>query len=633
MSEDNHALTPMGETVEVALEDQQQGHGLQDVVVKANVQNQKEKSVSIPIQEEEEEEKQEEEVSMDDREEVEALRPMTEAMYRAILVAGDIVGEAAVQFPGRDKLLQIMKNVDMSCNQPKGTTFGAWRLAIEHLKKVGLVHSIPNSGTFVSHSKVRNIGNLLEMLRKVLSLREESNQGRGAAAYASIGNQKEEEQHDHFSSESLSTVIEEEEGTDHEEDTILTSSEDELAAEILKDLKFSEPIKASSSSRRKKKKGGPASNTNSGSRHAPKARGGRRSASNGSGGNGGAVAYTLPSDFELKGPWQPKDEGEKEAYLLFLDRLLEENKNVTHWTKARLQKSVAAIFGVLHVAPRGLPRIELRNAARAFVGDTGLLDYTIKVLVNRVLCGFYMKRDTDPSTGKLLYYAEFVDPETKQQLEKQLRKQASYSQQVNQQKVQPRRRRERKPTFTKNNTNQAATAGREMDESDSQNKPSDPGSMRSNGKRKVNSPKRFADYSHDYTKPAKKRHTAAAQEDIANDLPLPKKNVHEDTPLPPKLQPSYVHMQQRVNVEQGNMIASPDVSCKKEVQGFVNGMIKHFQEQSHNIVQAPSLASYQEMQNNWVNQRLQGQIMVELSGMYQAIQKVGEQLKEVDPLA
>ena len=72
--------------------------------------------------------------------------------------------------------------------------------------------------------------------------------------------------------------------------------------------------------------------------------------------------------------------------MVFLEELIAENNNgKTNWTQGRLHKSVAAIFGVLHVAPRGLPRIELRNAARAFVGDTGLLDYTIKVLVNKVL--------------------------------------------------------------------------------------------------------------------------------------------------------------------------------------------------------------------------------------------------------
>ena len=93
-----------------------------------------------------------------------------------------------------------------------------------------------------------------------------------------------------------------------------------------------------------------------------------------------------------QGPWQPADEEEEEAYLTFLEELIAENNNgKTNWTQGRLHKSVAAIFGVLHVAPRGLPRIELRNAARAFVGDTGLLDYTIKVLVNKVLCGFFMK--------------------------------------------------------------------------------------------------------------------------------------------------------------------------------------------------------------------------------------------------
>ena len=66
---------------------------------------------------------------------------------------------------------------------------------------------------------------------------------------------------------------------------------------------------------------------------------------------------------------------------------------------------MAAIFGVLHAAPRGLTRIELRNAARAYVGDTGLLDYTIKVLVNMTLCGFYMRREVSHPFFNFLYFS------------------------------------------------------------------------------------------------------------------------------------------------------------------------------------------------------------------------------------
>jgi hypothetical protein len=633
MSEDNTLMLALEKDPLLAREkeeDPQQDAniGFQDGVAATNV-HQKEKSKPA---------------WMDDKEQVKALRPITESMYRAVCVAGDTVGEAAVQFPGRDKLLQIMKNKDKESGEPRGTMFGAWRLAIEHLKSVGIVHSVPNSGTFVSYGKVGNIGSLLQMMRETLNLKKNSKfQGdEDAKAYADYD--------DNSSTESV--IEEEEEGSDDDDDTIHSTSEDELAAEILKDLKFSEapvPKAAKGSSRRKKKANAATSSGRGGSGSSAKVKVRRNTP------HPSAVAYTLPSDFDLKGPWQPADDEEEEAYLTFLEELIVENSNgKTNWTQGRLQKSVAAIFGVLHAAPRGLPRIELRNAARAFVGDTGLLDYTIKVLVNKVLCGFYMKRDTDPLTGKLLYYAEFADPELKDQIQRNLENQPCYSKQM-EPMIQPNAslsRRIRNPR--KKHTPGVVFRG--GDSSDS----GDGGGPRSReGKRKVNSPKRFADYESpsyfEHARPAaKKRHTtsttaattsiaAQEQEKKEDRLSLAAKKTKQilqntPLPLPPPLDAGYVYRQQRVNAQQGtSLVASPEVSCKKEVQGFVNGMIRQFQEQSHNIIipqpSLPSKASYEDMQSVWVQQCLQGQIMNELTGMSQEIKKIGEQLKQVDPLA
>lgn len=652
MSEDNAPTLAFEKDPLLAREKEEDPrNGLQDVADATNAR-QKENVGATPTQGEAKKERARP-AWMDDEEQVKALRPITEGMYRAVCVAGDTVGEGAVQFPGRDKLLQIMRNKDKDSGEPRGTMFGAWRLAIEHLKNVGIVHSVPNSGTFVSYGKVGNIGSLLQMMRETLDLKKGEFQGGDASAYADGPID-----YNDYDSSTESVIEEEQGGSDSDDDTIHSTSEDELAAEILKDLKFSEapmPKATAKASRRKKK-------TNATASKSTKV---RRNTTNTS-----AVAYTLPSDFDLKGPWQPADEEEEEAYLVFLEELIAENNNgKTNWTQGRLHKSVAAIFGVLHVAPRGLPRIELRNAARAFVGDTGLLDYTIKVLVNKVLCGFFMKRDTDPLTGKLLYYAEFVDPELKDQIQRNLERQPCYSKQLEQQVVQQnashsqrRRNPKKSPNATMRTHTTTAAPGVVFvgggDSSDS-GCGGGGGTRSREGKRKVHSPKRFADYespSHfEHAKPAaKKRHTTAAtattsktyvaapeQERKDDHLTLAAKKAKEvlqNTPLPPTLDADYVYRQQRVNAQQGtSLVASPEVSCKKEVQGFVNGMIKQFQEQSHNIViprpSLPSKASYVDVQTNWVQQCLQGQIMKELTGMSQEIKKIGEQLKQVDPLA
>ncbi len=109
----------------------------------------------------------------------------------------------------------------------------------------------------------------------------------------------------------------------------------------------------------------------------------------------------------------------------------------------------------------------------SYVGDTGLLDYTIKVLVNRELCGFYMKRETDSVTGKLLYYAAAVDGAnlpSKQHTQMEKENNAPVSE----------------------TSSEAVLA-----ESQSKYEPEE----QRTGKRKVGAPKRFEDY----MKPIKKR--------------------------------------------------------------------------------------------------------------------------------
>eukprot|EP00205_Picochlorum_sp_RCC944_P000259 CAMPEP_0182608074 /NCGR_PEP_ID=MMETSP1330-20130603/2597_1 /TAXON_ID=464278 /ORGANISM="Picochlorum sp., Strain RCC944" /LENGTH=566 /DNA_ID=CAMNT_0024826775 /DNA_START=328 /DNA_END=2028 /DNA_ORIENTATION=+ len=520
-------------------------------------------------------------------------------VYNAVVLAGRCVGNDAVQFPGRDRILQVMKNMgkDAQADSKKSnktggrrsnpSQFGIWRSAMEFLKERGLIHAKPNSGTFVS-TEVGSIGDLLALLEKGIDLDEI--QMAGGKPHAGKPQQ--------FGGRP--SLAAEEESSETDDETIVSSSEEEIAAEILSELKNCSEIPPQSSSKRRAKK------SSSSSKRGP------RSASS------AAQKYVsvAPVGFELKGPWQPQNDQEEGEYTNFLNKLVSSNNNITYWTHSRLKKSVAAIFGVLHQAPFGLPRIELRNYARAFVGDTGLLDYTIKVLVNMELCGFFMKRETNPESGKLLYYVEYVDEERKRE-----------HQAFRSQAVVVEKKENVDPTGVP-----AAHAAPPQ---------------RSTGKRKVSSPKRFEDYKSTINtmKPPKKRYIAppapvAAAAAAAAAVPVVSKKVAAPaSPLPPPLGEGYVRRQERVNEAQGKLIVGSDkvVSCQKEVNNFVTSAIKQFRQQIDTIQvehnrQPFSKTSTEDKQMTWVNKCVQGEILREITGVYHDMNQVREQLKQIDTL-
>jgi len=522
-----------------------------------------------------------------------SIEGITEDMYQAVLAASNH-NHSGVQFPGRDKLIPILKKKDKDCGRAKGTFFTAWKSAVEILNKRGLIDTIPNSGTFVSYTEVGNIGNLLKVLQRNMTKNPNAPQAFVVKPAPTSNTNTESE------SDVIMEVLE-----DKDEDGVAVhSSEEEIAAGILTGFKLIQEPKPKASKRKRKA---------------------RKQSPN-------VVSYTLPTDFELNGPWEPKDDVEHQSYMNFLDDLIHENNNVTHWTHARLQKSVAAIFGVLHAAPRGLPRIELRNTARAFVGDTGLLDYTIKVLVNKELCGFYMKRETDSATGKLLYYAEYVDEETRKEL-------LAYNAQAKKSLQTFKPRTEKTPVVHRRKASLKPGGAGNKRPSEASTKVA-----RSNGKRKVHSPKRFADYTSDldYTMPPKKRYIPTAHESNHRKS-VAAARQQQNNPLPPELDSSYINMQQRLNAQQGKMIASHEVSCKQEVKNFISGVVDQFRQQMtantfHAVQemkqqqQVQPMSAIASLEDSWVQACLREQIIREISGLHQDMKKVGEQLKQVDPL-
>mmetsp|Transcript_907 Transcript_907/g.2500 ORF Transcript_907/g.2500 Transcript_907/m.2500 type:complete len:493 (+) Transcript_907:372-1850(+) len=319
-------------------------------------------------------------------------------VYQAVLLAASCTGGDSVQFPGRDRVLQVMKQREWlpeargglqeedkaggkgrrSGGRAGTSQYGMWRTAMDFLKQKGWIHTKPNSGTYVA-AHVGTLDDLLARLNSGVTVEEDDVSAPRVR----------------LSRSALSSSDDDEE--ENSSGTTIGSSEEEIAAEIL--LQF--PLDVTSNKRahgpsapRKRKR-------QSTSQKASAAAGSAKKSPN--------AGAAIPTGFSLTGPWKPRDHAEEREYIKLLDELVKQNLNITYWTHSRLKKSVAAIFGVLHACPYGLPRIQLRNYARAYVGDTGLLDYTIKVLVNKELCGFYMKRETDSVTGKLLYYVASVN--------------------------------------------------------------------------------------------------------------------------------------------------------------------------------------------------------------------------------
>eukprot|EP00253_Pinus_taeda_P012177 PITA_12177 len=82
------------------------------------------------------------------------------------------------------------------------------------------------------------------------------------------------------------------------------------------------------------------------------------------------------------------------------------------WSARRLKLATQVIVEALKTmgAHKWVPRQDVRDAARAYIGDTGLLDFVLKSLANRVVGGHIVRRAVNPSTKVLEYCIQDLSP-------------------------------------------------------------------------------------------------------------------------------------------------------------------------------------------------------------------------------
>ncbi|KAK3442503.1 hypothetical protein EUGRSUZ_B02649 [Eucalyptus grandis] len=79
------------------------------------------------------------------------------------------------------------------------------------------------------------------------------------------------------------------------------------------------------------------------------------------------------------------------------------------WSPKRVEMATRVIIEVLKRAEfRWISRQEVRDAARAYIGDTGLLDFVLKSLGNHVVGKYLVRRSLNPVTKVLEYCLEDV---------------------------------------------------------------------------------------------------------------------------------------------------------------------------------------------------------------------------------
>ncbi|MQM08469.1 hypothetical protein Taro_041326 [Colocasia esculenta] len=82
------------------------------------------------------------------------------------------------------------------------------------------------------------------------------------------------------------------------------------------------------------------------------------------------------------------------------------------WSTRRLEMAAQVIVDALRRANfRWVSRQDVREAARAYVGDTGLLDFVLKSLGNQVVGNYVVRRMVNPATKILQYCLEDVSGE------------------------------------------------------------------------------------------------------------------------------------------------------------------------------------------------------------------------------
>ena len=82
------------------------------------------------------------------------------------------------------------------------------------------------------------------------------------------------------------------------------------------------------------------------------------------------------------------------------------------WSAKRVDMAARAVVDALRrsepPAARWVTRQEVRDAARAYIGDTGLLDFVLKSLGNHIVGNYVVRRAMNPVTKVLEYCLEDV---------------------------------------------------------------------------------------------------------------------------------------------------------------------------------------------------------------------------------
>ncbi|KAL2545738.1 PHD finger protein MALE STERILITY 1 [Forsythia ovata] len=88
------------------------------------------------------------------------------------------------------------------------------------------------------------------------------------------------------------------------------------------------------------------------------------------------------------------------------------------WSPKRVEMAIRVVIQALKRAElRWVSRQEVRDAARAYIGDTGLLDFVLKSLGNHVVGKYFVRRCLNPVTKVLEYCLEDISREFPKQEE------------------------------------------------------------------------------------------------------------------------------------------------------------------------------------------------------------------------
>ncbi|XLR65457.1 hypothetical protein S83_016129 [Arachis hypogaea] len=88
---------------------------------------------------------------------------------------------------------------------------------------------------------------------------------------------------------------------------------------------------------------------------------------------------------------------------------LVESNNNCRWSPKRIEMATRVIVEALKRTEfRWISRQEVRDAARAYIGDTGLLDFVLKSLGNHVVGNYLVRRSLNPVTKVLEYCLEDI---------------------------------------------------------------------------------------------------------------------------------------------------------------------------------------------------------------------------------